>query len=282
MDGMVGERGGITPATVPAASAGEVRANPVPASASVWNPPAWLDIVRWPMPAANFGDRWIVRLVSLLAIRQVRAVHGLDNISPGLDPFILAVNHSIKREALLLPALMVLHRGGRWIRFLVDWNFVMIPVVGRIMRRSGAIVVTRKSARPKVLNHLKRFYTEPLPAAVRARARLMDGESIGVFPEGTVNRNPRRLLIGRVGMARLSLETGVPVVPVGVRFPDADPKQPIEERSTMEIHIGAPLKPPATGGDKPPIAAVRRWHATVMTEVAQLSGKAWAPRTRRV
>ena len=272
---MVGERGGVEPATEGSRSAADGRADVAPAGASAWVPPGWRDIVRWPMPAANFGDRWIVRLISLLAIRQIRAVHGLEHVSAVHDPFILAVNHSIKREALLLPALIVLHRSGKWVRFLVDWNFVMIPVVGRIMRRSGAIVVTRKSARPKALNHLKRFYTDPLPAAERARAHLMAGESVGVFPEGTVNRDARRLLTGRVGMARLSLESGVPVVPVGVRFPDADPRLPIAERSAMEIHIGAPLKPPAAPGDKPPIVAVRGWHATVMTEIARLSGKAW-------
>jgi 1-acyl-sn-glycerol-3-phosphate acyltransferase len=97
-----------------------------------------------------------------------------------------------------------------------------------------------------------------------------------VFPEGTVNRNPRRLLVGRVGMSRLSLETGAPIVPIGIRFPAADPDRPLREDAVMEIHIGPHLSPPSVATDRPPpISVARRWHAAVMTEIARLSGKSW-------
>ena len=44
----------------------------------------------------------------------------------------------------------------------------------------------------------------------------------------------------------------------------------------MEIHIGPHLTPPPVPADRPPPLGVsRRWHATVMTEIARLSGKSW-------
>ncbi len=248
----------------------------LPAATLTWNA-ATPDVLRRPLPFAGFVDRCVQRGLALLAVRQVTAIHGLENLERAPDPFIVAINHNIKREALLVPALLVLLRGGRWIRFVADWNFLLIPVVGWVMRRSGVIVVTRKPARPRFLNRLKRFYEEPLPTGERVKALLAAGESVGVFPEGTVNRDPRRLLIGRVGMSRLSLETGAPVVPVGIRFPNADPDRPLPEDAVMEIHIGPTLRPPAWQGDKPPIALARQWHATVMQEIARLSGKSWGP-----
>jgi hypothetical protein len=47
----------------------------------------------------------------------------------------------------------------------------------------------------------------------RARVCLALGRSVGIFPEGTVNRDPHRLLAGRRSAALLSLERRVPVVP---------------------------------------------------------------------
>jgi 1-acyl-sn-glycerol-3-phosphate acyltransferase len=242
--------------------------------------PTVRDIAFRRLPHANFVDRMIQRTFGLIGARQVRAVHGLEHLRNAPRPFIVAVNHNIRREALLVPALLCLQNEGRWIHFLADWNFMMIPVIGWVMRRSGVIVVTRKSAKPAFLNRFKRYWEEPTTPAERVVATLARGESVGVFPEGTVNRDPRRLLMGRVGMSRLSLESGAPIVPIGIRFPDADPCVPLSETATMEVHIGPHLVPPPVPAGQPPSLGVsRRWHATVMTEIARLSGKSWGLHT---
>jgi 1-acyl-sn-glycerol-3-phosphate acyltransferase len=111
----------------------------------------------------------------------------------------------------------------------------------------------------------------------RTRTHLLCGRSVGFFPEGTVNRDAGRLLAGRRGAARLSLETGTPVVPVGIRFPHVSPGQVIGDGAAMEIHIGAPLSPPGCPSRVAPLATVRAWHATIMGEIGRLSGKAWHP-----
>jgi hypothetical protein len=83
------------------------------ASEQVWQPPALGELLRWGLPAQNTLDAWVVRALALLARQQVLAVSGLDHIRAVHDPFIVAINHSTRTESLLVPALMVLYRGGR-------------------------------------------------------------------------------------------------------------------------------------------------------------------------
>jgi 1-acyl-sn-glycerol-3-phosphate acyltransferase len=242
-----------------------------------WRAPPLTHIMGCALPHLSFGDRLVLRSVALVASRHVVAIHGLHNIRPATDPFILAANHSTRRESLLVPALLLLHRGGRLVHFLADWNFRLIPGVGFLYARAQVVTVTRKAAKPRFLNVFRPLYEHSEPTLERARAHLAAGRAIGIFPEGQVNRDPARLLRGRRGAARLSLETGVPVVPMGIRFPGLDAARPTTSRAAaMEIHIGQPLVP--TGAPQPLASrlSVSAWHATIMTEIARLCGKAWA------
>ena len=80
---------------------------------------------------------------------------------------------------------------------------------------------------------------------------------------------------GRRGTARLSLETGAPVVPMGIRFPTVPHGQPIPSDAAMALHIGAPLVPPEPPMAEAPLHAVTAWHAAIMTAIARHSGKTW-------
>jgi 1-acyl-sn-glycerol-3-phosphate acyltransferase len=242
------------------------------ASEFVWEPPALAQLLRWALPGQkNTLDAWIVRALALLARQQVVAVAGLEHVRAAHDPFILAINHSTRTESLLVPALLVLHRGGRLIHFFADWNYRLIPGIGLIYRRAQTITVTRKSAKPAFLNVLKPFYAAPPTALERARRHLANGHSIGIFPEGTVNRDPQWLLPGRRGAAYLSLATRAPIVPVGIRFPGAAGR--IGDRAHMEVTIGAPMMPPRIHCRRPSFEELRRWHGAVMGEIGRLSGK---------
>jgi 1-acyl-sn-glycerol-3-phosphate acyltransferase len=211
----------------------------------------------------------------LAARRQIGTVSGIEHIVTP-HPFIVALNHTTRREALLVPALMIFRRGGRRIHFLVDWMFALMPGAGFLFRRAGTIAVTNKPARPRALNAARPLFLAPTTALERARALLLKGNSVGIFPEGTVNRNPERLLPGRYGAARLSLETGVPIVPVGIRYPGAAAGGPVPENAAMEVFFGAPLTPPEIAGPVATTAEVRAWHAVMMGEIARLSGRAWS------
>jgi 1-acyl-sn-glycerol-3-phosphate acyltransferase len=195
-------------------------------------------------------------------------MRGVESILPACDPFILVANHSSKRDTMLVATFLILHRGGRPIHFLADWNFRLIPGVGMLYRTAEVITVTRKSARPQFLNVFKRFYEDPIPSMERARQHLVAGRSVGIYPEGGINKDPVSLLAGRIGAARLSLETGVPVVPMGILPVGAESEQ-------IDMVIGQPLTPPVVDSLPAPYSAVRQWHATMMSEIARLSGKTW-------
>jgi len=236
------------------------------------------DLWCWPLPALpRRGDRTLLRLAATLARGQVRRLTGWERVLPERDPFVLVANHGSRRETLYLVAALMLARGGRPVHFLADWNFRLIPGVGYLYDRSGAITVIRKDARPSVLNRLKPRFASETPAMDQARARLQAGTAIALFPEGTVNRDSRHLLRGRFGAARLSLETGVPVLPMGIRFLGAPLRDGRSDlASPMDVRIGAAMTPPSSGPGPAPITAVRHWHADVMTAIAALCGKQWA------
>jgi 1-acyl-sn-glycerol-3-phosphate acyltransferase len=246
------------------------------AAASDWEPQTAVDVLRWPLPHPIGGDQLLLRALALFARQKVVSLTGIEHIRPDRDPFILAINHNTRTEALIIPALLMLQRGGKLIHFLADWNYRLIPGIGLIYRRAKTVTVTRKSARPAFFNVFRPFFQHPLSAFERSRLLLEKGASIGLFPEGRINRDPDRLMPGRRGAARLSLETGVPIIPVGIRFPDAQPG-PITGRASMAIEIGAPMAPPSRFTYPAPLADVRSWHATIMGSIGELSQKSWQP-----
>ncbi len=226
----------------------------------------------------------ICRTVITLSRRRVIDVRGLEHISPNADPFIFVANHNQRLEALLIPALLIHQRQGKLIHFMADWPTMLVPLAGLMLRSGEVIPVTTKSAKLPFLNRFKSRYKKEVPAFDQALAKLRSGASVGIFPEGTMNRNPRRLLRGQTGAARMALQARVPVVPAGISFPEHDPEQPIGDKTPMLIEIGERIEPQAwqrTDSDTPDKETIRGFHAQLMDEIARLSGKQWHPKARR-
>lgn len=243
--------------------------------------PSVSQIWRHPLPAlADLPlTRLICRLVTTAFRWQVREIRGLQYVAPERDPFILALNHSQRPEAVVVPTWLCFHRAGRMVHFLADWNFLLIPGLAAIIRRHDPIVVVRKDARPRFLNRFKsRFVTGRAPFE-EARRRLEAGRSVGIFPEATTNRHPTELLRGQAGVARLALETGVAVVPGGIRFPFHRGTRPIGDRERFTVEFGPPLSPPEAGEEGDGTAA--GFHEQIMRAISTLSGKQWQPDARR-
>jgi 1-acyl-sn-glycerol-3-phosphate acyltransferase len=251
----------------------------LPTVVTAWQDLRPWDLWGWPLEALERPlDRVLTRAAAALARRQVRAIAGWERVLPACDPFILVANHGSRREALYLPAALMLARGGRPVHFLADWNFRLIPGIGYLYDGSGAITVARKEARPRWLKRFRSRYVAQTPPMEQARQRLAAGGSVAIFPEGTVNRDPHCLLRGRFGAARLSLETGVPLLPVGIRFhPPHGGEGRRASTSPMSLHVGSPMHPPGPAMEEADIGAVRAWHAELMSAIAGLSGKAWPP-----
>jgi 1-acyl-sn-glycerol-3-phosphate acyltransferase len=240
----------------------------------------------WRTPLPHLADRPGIRLIcrSLLTLfhGHVRAFHGLEHIAPSADPFLLVLNHSQRPEAILVPAWLCFHRGGRMVHFMADWNFLMIPGVGGIIRAHDPIVVTRKAAKPAFLNRFKSRYAGALPPFEEAARRLQQGRCVGVFPEGTTNRHPAELLRGYHGAAQLAVDTGARVIPGGIRFDSTPPGRPISDRAPFSVHFGAPISGnPSRNESETSADPVRQKHHEIMTAISTLSGKRWQAQGRR-
>ncbi len=117
---------------------------------------------------------------------------------PATGPAVIASNHPSYLDPVLL-SLQV----ERPIRFMAWDALFRVPLLGALMRLFGAIPVDVRAGRGR-------------DAYERARALIQQGELVGIFPEGRRSRSgwlEERL---REGAARLSWETGAPLVPATI------------------------------------------------------------------
>lgn len=251
--------------------------NPSPDDAP-WLTARLADLWRWPLPHHRNSpvNRFLNRAVIALIRSRIESVSGLEHILERHGAFIVAANHESRRDAVILPAVLLMARGGLPVHFLADWNFKLIPGVAALYARSGAITVSGKPARPAILEPLRPLLGGDRSPYDAARAALEDGRPVGIFPEGTTNRDTSRLLRGRYGCARLSLECRAPVVPVGITYPghERSPRKPPDARARLVI--ASPMSPPACPrGERAGTPIVRRWHADIMHAIADLCRKPW-------
>ncbi len=125
------------------------------------------------------------------------AVEGLENV-PVHGPAVLCPNHISVIDSFMVPA--VLNRAMMYVgkaEYLDDWKTArLFPALGMIPidRRGGEHARTALDA---------------------ARAILENGGLFGIYPEGTRSRSGK-LHKGHTGAARLAVETGAPIIPVGL------------------------------------------------------------------
>ena len=239
------------------------------------------EVLKASMPLTHLAPtKWLTKLTLLLFGNKVIEVRGLKHIDPTMDPFILALNHSQKLEALYIPALLHFVRKGKLIHFLADWNFCLVPGIWVFYYFGEVITVARKPARPKFLNVFKPMFVKGQGSFDQALDALESRRSLGVFPEGTTNRQPDVLLKGYSGVAQMSLKTGVPVVPAGIRFPKHSSKCPISEYIPFSIEFGEPIHP-GDPQEKPTLKKVRDCHVEIMSAISKLSGKTWNRQQRK-
>lgn len=236
--------------------------------------PGVLEIIRRPFPHQKGRPltRFLTKTFLALYRNRYVSIEGLEHITPANDPFILVANHNQRPEVVLIPAALFFHRDGKPIHFMADWNFKLIPGVGILYSCGQIITVDRKPAKPKFLNIFRSLLTDTVPASKRAQERLEAGGSVGIYPEGKINRDPKKLTRGQLGAAQLSLKTGAGIVPMGIRFPELAPGEPIHDRARMSLKIGKPMKPPQSQSSSNR-ALLREWHRSIMTEISRLSGK---------
>lgn len=172
--------------------------------------------------------KWIaIGPVLRLVFRPV--VEGADNV-PDAGPAILASNHLSYADWLFMPLTL-----NRRVTFVAKAEYFTTPgIKGWFQRKffsgAGQVPIDRTSG------------SAAEGALSSAKTLLADGELFGIYPEGTRSHDGR-LYRGRTGVARLALETGVPVIPVAVVGTDvvAPPGKKFGQWTRPHVRFGTPL-----------------------------------------
>ncbi len=232
------------------------------------------------LPLTNPGDRpgpvFILGVGTLLPAARLLTRfdhHGAENL-PAPGGALIVANHISNYDPVVLGAFLVMN--GRWPHWLAKKEIFDVPVVGWVARHADQIPVNRKAPGPEILAH--------------ARRALAQGMTLVMYPEGTITGDPLHWpMVGHTGAARLAMETGVPVIPVGqwgphevmgfkeMTFPKVFP------RRTMHLHCGPAVDLSEFHGDVHDQHAVRRATEKIMEAIdaqTELARGETAPDTR--
>jgi 1-acyl-sn-glycerol-3-phosphate acyltransferase len=151
---------------------------------------------------------------------------------PATGGCILVFNHVSHVDPLT--AAHIVYDHGRMPRYLAKSGLFKNRALSYFLRSAGQIPVERLTKNAKGA-------FDAAVAAVRA------GECVVVYPEGTLTRDPDLWpMVGKSGAARIALETGCPVIPVGqwgahhLLYPYAK-KPHLFPRTQITMKVGDPV-----------------------------------------
>ncbi|HYG95026.1 MAG TPA: lysophospholipid acyltransferase family protein [Nocardioides sp.] len=156
---------------------------------------------------------------------------GGENI-PAEGGFVLALNHVSHVDPLTAAHLVYDH--GRLPHYLAKSGLFKNKAFAAFLRSAGQIPVERDSAGA----------VGAYSAAVDA---IRDGKVVVVYPESTITRDPAMWpMKGKSGAARIALETGCPVIPVGQWgaqeiLPPYTKKPHLFPRKRVTMRVGEPV-----------------------------------------
>ena len=189
-------------------------------------------------------------------------VTGAEHI-PTAGPAILASNHLSVVDSIVIPLIST-----RQVYFLAKDEYFKNPVMATVMAGLNQIPVDRSGGRASLL------------AIEAAMPVLRAGHVLGIHPEGT--RSPDgRLYRGRPGVAKLALETGATIIPIGLL--GTEKIQPVGSRlpgfgKGIEARIGKPLDLTDWVDGAKDSRACREIMAMLMAEIAALTGQSYVGR----
>jgi 1-acyl-sn-glycerol-3-phosphate acyltransferase len=201
---------------------------------------------------------WVVKgvLTPVLGVCFRVKVEGRENV-PKRGPVILASNHRSFLDSIFIPLVL-----RRRVTFVAKAEYFDDPKTAWFFRGVGQIPIRREGG------------SASERALASASEVLAAGGVFGIYPEGTRTRDGF-LHRGHTGVARLSLRSGTPIVPVGLI--GTDEVQPIDQRMPrlfrrVTVRFGEPLDPARFGDADVEHLALRDLTDEVMYEIGQLSG----------
>jgi 1-acyl-sn-glycerol-3-phosphate acyltransferase len=190
-------------------------------------------------------------------------VEGKENL-PRHGPAVLAANHQSFCDSFFIPLVV-----RRRVTFLAKAEYFDDRRTAWFFRAAGQIPI-RRGGGPVSERALE-----------TAREEVLDrGHVLVVYPEGTRSEGPC-VHRGRTGVARLSRECGVPVIPVGVAGTvDVQPigSNRLRPFRTVTIRFGEPVRMDVAGDPDHPLADhdhadCRAFTDRLMHEISRLSGR---------
>jgi 1-acyl-sn-glycerol-3-phosphate acyltransferase len=188
-------------------------------------------------------------------------VEGTDNV-PSTGGVLLASNHLSFADSVVIPSV-----APREVVFLAKAEYFTGTGVRGALQRAwfeglGMIPVDRDDSRAAI---------ESLGTALEV---LRQGKAFGVYPEGTRSRDGR-LYRGRTGVAQLALQSGAPIVPVGLI--GTEHLQPVGSNrprlAKVTVRFGKPLEVAGRYDGVAPGRARREITDEVMRRIAGLTGQ---------
>jgi len=188
-------------------------------------------------------------------------VEGAENV-PSEGPAILASNHLSYADWLFMPLTL-----PRRVTFVAKAEYFTTPgIKGWFQRQffsgAGQVPIDRSGA-------------SAAEGALTSAKRVLDeGELFGIYPEGTRSHDGK-LYRGKTGVARLALETGVPVIPVAVVGTDvvAPPGKKFGSITRPVVRFGKPLDFQRYEGLENDRYILRSVTDEIMYEIMRLSGQ---------
>jgi len=177
---------------------------------------------------------------------------------PRTGPAILVFNHLSSFDALVVADYVLYH--GRYPYFLAKASLFDVPVLKYFLRAIDQVPVYRGTHQAG-------------DALAEAKNHLAQGKIVVIFMEGTTCRDPKLWpFAAKTGAARLALDTGAPIIPVGqwgvsTLCPDnAGPQRAPEPipRPWVHFRAGEPVDLSAFGPDASDRAAVRGATTTIL------------------
>ena len=188
-------------------------------------------------------------------------VSGAEHV-PATGPAILASNHLSYADWLFMPLTL-----PRRVTFVAKAEYFNTPgLKGWFQRKffagSGQVPIDRTSG------------SAAEGALSSARKILAGGDLFGIYPEGTRSHDGR-LYRGKTGVARLALETQVPVVPVAVVGTNvvAPPGKKFGRFTRPLVRFGKPLDFSRYEGMENDRYILRSVTDEIMYEIMRLSGQ---------
>jgi len=188
-------------------------------------------------------------------------VRGMENI-PSSGPVILASNHLSFSDSIFLPL-----QSRRPVVFLAKSEYftgkgIKGALVRWFFKATGQLSIDRSGGKASEAS---------LNTGLSV---LSQGLVLGIYPEGT--RSPDgKLYRGRTGIARMALESKVPVIPVAMI--DTEKVQPIGKRfpriRRVGIVVGSPIDFTRFDGMEGDRIVLRAVTDEIMYELAKLSGQ---------